>query len=231
MDKKNNEVLNTDEVLIMQGGAIKARGRESKSDGRTVGKVGGVLCRFTNADSTDWYGDFFDESTDFRFIEGMPCAVYFDHGCNGLIGVKVFGVGKLTKGAEGIEITDVELDLSDPDSLALYERVEKDELGWSSGTAGHLVKRTQVKTYALHGESAYRIDHWPLGLDASLTPYPAEDRNRATTIKSIKSRSVKSEEKPLVEDKPEVDNSEELKSIQLQAIKMCAQSIKASINL
>jgi len=43
------------------------------------------------------------------------------------------------------------------------------ELGWSSGTASHLVMREPV------GKATF-IKRWLLGLDASITPTPAEPR-------------------------------------------------------
>ncbi len=52
------------------------------------------------------------------------------------------------------------------------------QLGWSSGTAAHLVEREEA------GE-AWKIKMWPLGLDASLTPTPAEPRNKVIPLKSL----------------------------------------------
>ena len=53
------------------------------------------------------------------------------------------------------------------------------KLGWSSGTAAHLVDRKAAK----NGTS--EITRWILGLDASLTPTPAEPRNNIIPIKSL----------------------------------------------
>ena len=50
-------------------------------------------------------------------------------------------------------------------------------MGWSSGTAPHLVERTKVK-------DAQHIDKWPLGLDASITPTPADASNVVQPLKS-----------------------------------------------
>ena len=233
------EKINTDDVLIMPGGAIKAR-REVKADGRNIGIVTGVLCRFTDADATDWYGDYFDADTDFRFIEGMTCAIYFDHGANSIVGKRCLAVGTLHLTELGIEVR-AELDLNDPISLAIYERAEKGELGWSSGTAGHLVDSEQVKSYALHGESAYHITHWPLGLDASLTPNPAEESNRVEiqTLKSIKSARA-SEEKNEIKG-VEIETVETaiagdvaavksaLDALRLQAIRMQGDVLRMSL--
>jgi HK97 family phage major capsid protein len=56
---------------------------------------------------------------------------------------------------------------------AVYGLAEKGKLGWSSGTAPHLVERNKS-----------HITRWPLGLDASLTPIPADPGNRAMPLKS-----------------------------------------------
>jgi len=61
----------------------------------------------------------------------------------------------------------------------IYQMAEKGKLGWSSGTAGHLVEEERKG-------NAVWIKSWPLGLDASLTPTPAEPRNTAQPLKSIK---------------------------------------------
>jgi HK97 family phage major capsid protein len=50
-------------------------------------------------------------------------------------------------------------------------------LGWSSGTAPHLVDRKPAG-------KAQEIIKWPLGFDASLTPTPAEPRNGAIALKT-----------------------------------------------
>ena len=55
---------------------------------------------------------------------------------------------------------------------------ESGKLGWSSGTASHLVMREQ-------DGAAHRVKRWPLGLDASLTHTPAEPRNSVMPLKSL----------------------------------------------
>ena len=58
--------------------------------------------------------------------------------------------------------------------------VEKGKLGFSSGTAAHLVEREQ----APQGKGVH-IKMWPLGLDGSLTPTPCDPHNRAVPLKSL----------------------------------------------
>jgi hypothetical protein len=82
------------------------------------------------------------------------------------------------------------------------------KLGWSSGTAPHLVDRKQVG-------NAWEITRWKLGLDASLTPTPAEPRNQVIPLKSISVTQVTEmeggQDKPVTVEAPE--KIEEVKSI------------------
>lgn len=174
--------------LIMAGGSIVAGGvyaiKSQSGEMKRVGRLGGVLCLFSTPDDPDATSerDFFDEGTDFKFVEGMETPIYFHHGLDPETSVKQIGVGTLHRTERGIEIK-AELDLDDVDGRACYHRAKKGELGWSSGTAAHLVVREQIA--AKSGAISHHITHWPLGLDASLTPNPAEPRNVALAIKTL----------------------------------------------
>jgi hypothetical protein len=72
---------------------------------------------------------------------------------------------------------ETQLALRDAYEKRIYGLAEAGKLGWSSGTAAHLVKREPVG-------GAMKIMHWPLGLDASLTPTPAEPRNTVVALKA-----------------------------------------------
>jgi HK97 family phage major capsid protein len=69
------------------------------------------------------------------------------------------------------------LALRDEYEQAIFEMAKAGKLGWSSGTASHLVEHEAV------GKSWW-IKSWPLGLDASLTPTPCEPRTRAVPLKT-----------------------------------------------
>lgn len=171
------------QTLIMPGGAIKSQG-QFEIKGRPVGRLGGTLCLFSTADDPDQTAarDFFDATTDFKMTEGMESPVYYHHGQDCNIAVKQIGVSRLYRRARGIDIeSDIWLD--DRDGAKAYRDGCDGELSWSSGTAAHLVQRQQVA--AKSGRLSHRITHWPLGLDASLTPIPAEPRNVAMAIKSL----------------------------------------------
>jgi hypothetical protein len=73
--------------------------------------------------------------------------------------------------------------LRDEYEKAVYKMAEDGKLGWSSGTASHLVTRKAIKT---DSGTVHEVLTWPLGIDASLTPTPAEPRAAAYTIKSLR---------------------------------------------
>lgn len=174
--------MDIENTLVMHGGAIKALGK-GEDEGRPIGRLGGVLCRFTGADDPDQTPerDFFDAATDFKLTDGMQTPVYYHHGLHAGVGVKQIGRGVLRRGEDGICITS-ELWLDDADGARSYREAQAGRLAWSSGTAAHLVQRTPV---AAKGGVSHHIDFWPLGLDASLTPRAAEPRNVAVALKSL----------------------------------------------
>ena len=150
-----------DEILIYNGSGIKSLDN---------GKVGGYLVMFGGE---DLQGDFFTKSTDFG--TATKTDVWFNHrqpletkGGDLLTIKQKIGDGEITIDDTGVFLEAV-----------LYNREQYDQmldsLGWSSGTAAHLVER----------KSSGEITHWPLGLDASLTPIPAEPRTRAVSLKSL----------------------------------------------
>jgi HK97 family phage major capsid protein len=155
------------EMKIYQGGAIK------QLEG---GKIGGYLVTFSDETAPDLEGDFFTQDTDFGSAKSTP--IWFNHRLplptkNGkFVEIKTkIGEGEIKADDRGVLIEAV-----------LYNREQYEEmldsLGWSSGTAGHLID-------AEPAGRAYHITHWPLGLDASLTPTPAEPRNKAVPLKSL----------------------------------------------
>ena len=60
----------------------------------------------------------------------------------------------------------------------LVKMANAGKLGWSSGTAAHLVEREPAG-------KAMHIKMWPLGPDASITHTPAEPRNSVIPLKSL----------------------------------------------
>lgn len=157
------------ENLIAFGGGAKALGN---------GKVGGYLVQFGDEKQTDLEGDFFTDKTDFDLERSTKTSAYYNHGLDPTLKGRKLGMGDMKVDEVGVWV-EVQLDLRDDYEKAVYGMVKAGTLGWSSGTAPNLVERAKV------GKS-FRIDKWPLGLDASLTPTPAEPRNQAMTIKAWK---------------------------------------------
>jgi HK97 family phage major capsid protein len=162
------------ETLVNFGSEVKAIGD---------GKVAGYLVRFTTEQDPDLTGDFFTKSTDFGDVSATP--VLYHHGLDKTVGVRPFGKGQLKMDEVGIWI-DAQLELADKYQQAVYKLVEQGKLGWSSGTASHLVRREETG-------KAWHVLSWPLGLDASLTPTPAEPRNDVVPLKSIEIKSLELE--------------------------------------
>jgi len=172
------------DTLVYLGGEVKALG-----DGR----VGGYLVRFTNPDDVDLEGEYFDASTDYG--PAKESATYYNHGMDAKLGRRTLGSGPLKSDDVGVWV-EAQLQLRDEYEKAVYQLAKAGKLGWSSGTAAHLVEREQ-KGEAVH------ITRWPLGLDASLTPTPAEPRNMAMPLK-VWAESVKG-----LEVVPEVESFED----------------------
>jgi HK97 family phage major capsid protein len=157
----------------------------SKVKAENDGKISGWLVRFSDGSKRDLEGEYFTKNTDFgiHFDENneMKTTVLYHHGLDETIGLDMSIPGTIKKFDEGIWI-DSQLDLSDRYQKAVSKILPR--LGWSAGTASHLVK-------TVNGE----IKSFPLGLDASLTPTPAEPTTLPTmldmvTMKSLSTTSI-----------------------------------------
>lgn len=162
-------------LLVAFGHAVKAL---------PGGKVAGYGILFTDETSTDLAGDFFTAETNF---EAEACAykssTYYHHGLDKTIGKKKLTVSEFKIDEVGVWF-EAQLDLRDRYQAAIYGLAQKGELGWSTGTAPHLVER-EAK-----GEANW-IKQWPLGLDISLTPTPCESRTAAVAVKSLPESDIK----------------------------------------
>ena len=184
------------ETLTMRGGEVKAL---------KGGKVGGYLCRFGDATTTDLEGEFFTKDTDFGVAwntdgtTGTKTAVLYAHGLDNTIKTRRLTIesGTLKMDEVGIWV-EGQIAQRDAYEKAIAGMVKANKLGWSSGTASHLVVKELVA-----GTNATWIKEWPLGLDASLTPRPAESRNDAMPIKSVDLATFGESVKGLLWDTPE----------------------------
>lgn len=169
------------ELFVTIGTEVKALGN---------GKVGGYLVRFSTKKDPDLAGDFFTAETDFDIDFSDPSSAkstaYFDHCMDETLGQTQLGVldakGVASKAQLGIDDVGVwiehQLDVRDEYQSAIYQLAKKGKLGWSSGTAKHLVARESKGT-------ANWVKTWPLGKDASYTPTPCEPRTAVLAVKSI----------------------------------------------
>jgi HK97 family phage major capsid protein len=169
--------INFAEFEVIQGGSVKVT---------PDGKVSGYLVTFSDESSTDLSGDFFTKDTDFGVHKTIP--TLYNHGMDVKIGGKSIGVGEVTIDEDGVWF-EAQLEQRDKYEKYVLKLARMGKLGWSSGTAPHLVKRERVG-------KANKIVSWPLGLDASLTPTPAEPRNTAYSMKSIEATDLELQIEP-----------------------------------
>jgi len=177
--------LELDDTIIAMGTPVK-----SLPDGR----IGGYLVSFSDATHPDLAGDFFTADTDFGIPKtGAKTALYFNHrlpikgpGGQTFVVKERIGDGMLSIDQHGVFIEAV------LHNRKQYERMLS-QLGWSSGTASHLVDREPVG-------KAFWVKSWPLGLDASLTPTPCSPdiRNHAIPLKSYIPSELTAETGPQV---------------------------------
>lgn len=164
--------------LVYQGDAVKALGD---------GKLGGYLVRFSSDTDPDLTGEFFTKDTNYGDYDKSDG--YYEHGLDAFIGKQNIGVGKVSITTDDFgKWAEIQLDKRVKYEKFLYEMGKAGKLGWSSGTLPNLVE------YEKRGKATW-IKKWPIGLDASLTPTPAEPRNGVMPLKSIVV-------KPLMEVKP-----------------------------
>lgn len=158
----------SEKTLVTVGNELKALGD---------GKVGGYLVRFGTPDMPDLTGDYFTADTEFDLDDGAgKSTVLYHHGMDAKIGRRKIGRAVLQADDVGVWM-EAQLKLRDEYEQAIYGMVEAGKMGLSSGTAPHLVERERTGNIA-------KITRWPLGLDASITPIPAEPRTSVTTLKS-----------------------------------------------
>lgn len=161
-----------DETLVFEGGAIKALDDS--------GRVGGYLVLFGSPDLTDATTDrdYFTPETDFGLDTATKSRLYYHHGLTKKLGNRVLGIGSMKIDDAGVWL-ESQLELRDKYEQKIYEAIKQGKMGLSSGSALHLVRKER------QDNGAHKITSWPLGLDATITPTPAEPRTLALPIKSL----------------------------------------------
>lgn len=145
-----------------------------KAEGDSA-RVGGYLVAFGNPEDRDAHGEYFTEDTDLSLDWYGELPVLYHHGLDKSVSSTRIGtITSLVKDKVGIWAEAI-LDLTIPFARSVLRMVERGILGWSSGSAPHLVAVTT------DGE----IRKWPI-VEGSLTPTPAETRGR-TTAEAIRS--------------------------------------------
>ena len=161
-----------DMVVNVGGTEVKALGD---------GKLGGWMVLFGDPDNTDLsrYRDYFAPDTDYGLDEdgSGKSFVLYNHGLDPVLGTRRLGTASLKKLDLGIW-GETQLAMRDEYEHDLEKLAMAGKLGWSTGTASHLVKREKQPN------GSHKITQWWLGLDTSFTPRPAEPRTRVLPIKA-----------------------------------------------
>ena len=161
--------IDEEDMLVNYGGSVKAMG-----DGR----ISGYLVKFSDPEHLDLTGEFFDARTDFDFKVGDWSTIYYHHGQDKTLGRRKIGEGAMKIDDVGVWI-EGQLSMRDRYEQAIYRMAEAGKMGFSSGTASHLVEREP------EGKGVH-IKRWPLRLDATITPTPAESSTQVLTLKAYK---------------------------------------------
>lgn len=140
------------------------------------GGIGGHVVLFGNPNEVDFYGEYFGPDTDYDLQPNQKSALYYQHGFDYHFKSQVLSRATLGVDEVGIWI-EAQLDIHDDYMQALSDLIDEGIMGWSSGTAGHLVELEPRS-------KAWFIKRWPLGLDASITPSPADPR-QVGTLRSL----------------------------------------------
>jgi phage head maturation protease len=163
-------------TLVAFGGAAKALG---------AGKFRAPLVTFSGPDSPDLTGDFFNAETDFWTLKDGrgEVVLLYGHGQDPTLKHAKLGSGKASVEMDDAGIwMEGQLNLADEYEKAIYGMIEAGKMGTSSGAVAHLVTRESK------GDACW-IKSWPL-FEGSLTPTPAEPRNKVASVKSLKGMLV-----------------------------------------
>ena len=162
------------------------------------GSYGGFLVLYGSPESTDLEQDFFGsyngKETNFWLEDGKgKTPVLYGHGGDEVFGTKRLdkGFGRLVKKDAGVWM-ETQLQKRNKYEEYVHKLAKEGKLGLSSGTATHLVEKSEVETGDKSNKTANFISQWPLGLDGTLTPTPAEPRIGIQQLKDIESPSLKS---------------------------------------
>lgn len=145
-----------EEIAVLPGYSVKAVGD---------GWVGGYLVKFGGEGDLSQWRDTFTKSTNYG--KHTKTDVWVHHRMlPGLGKRQLKHQADIGMDDEGVFIKHL-LNLRDSYEAKLYGLAQQGKLGWSSGTAPHLVERKSLD------DGRHEVQQWLLGLDASYTPTPA----------------------------------------------------------
>ena len=165
--KGSDSAKSLGETLVLQGGAVKALG---------AGKVGGYAVLWSTASDPDLAGDFFRPTTKTHVREGDIRPTLYEHTLDPTLDDTELGEGVIGKADDVGQWVEAQLDMSDRYIAKIYELAEAGKLGWSTGSAAHMVRRERV------GKS-FELKRWPI-VELTLTTHPCEPRAVAMPLKS-----------------------------------------------
>ncbi|RYX81048.1 hypothetical protein EON83_25825 [bacterium] len=168
------------EALVMYGSAVKAR---DVVDGFGILEGYGVVFDTSgNPEARDLSGQYFSAKTYLGPQNGDGACGTFHHmlpikGMPAEVADHLFAPIKANRDDVGLFVQIV-CDMSDDYEAAVYKMGKAGKLGFSSGTAAHMIK------VADDGE----ILRWPI-VEMALTPTPCEPRARATAMKALEAET------------------------------------------
>lgn len=200
------------ETLVAFGNTVKALGD---------GKVGGYLVRFSTDADPDLTGEFFTAQTYFGPRDGDGADTLFHHGMPVKSGLEALADRllkplKTRKDEVGVWAETV-LDMADEYEKTIYQLVEAGKLGWSSGAPGHMVRKLET------GE----ITRWPIA-EGSLTPTPAEPRNRVLSLKALDATPLSVE---IVDSRQGAANNQEVTMSEIQGAAPAVETTERGVDV
>ena len=157
-----------EDTLIYFGDAVKVLDDN--------GRIGALGIRFSDGRKKDLSGEFFTSKTYLGPHDGDGQECTFDHGFPLKADLEeysdhTFAPVKARREKLGIWV-ETALNLADDYEKAVFNLAKKGKLGWSSGSAGHRVKKD---------EKTGEIKSWPVA-EWALTPRPCEPQNYGTAL-------------------------------------------------
>ena len=156
------------DTVVVNGGEIKSLGSR---------RIGGYAVLFTGPNDADQQGEFFTRHTDFYLDDGTSRRrLLWDHGRDSKLRTRKLADAVLHVAEKGVWC-EAELRRMDAVEEHVLALTNKGRLGFSTGSAGHLVERARAG-------NAVEIKSWPIS-EVSVTTSPCESRCRVQALKSL----------------------------------------------